>query len=269
MADLSADRSTRDRHDGRDADAEHQVAPEATASELRPIAEETAPDQGGAADADARAVRVRTAPASTLGDEAPLRLSPVPDALRMTNPTIGVGPLGGAVLGGDPVEVEPTSTRVLAQRRLLLDGKPISLGLEPKGHGRHVLLESESRTGVVLEPGHTENGGVRRREVLVDGFRFEVDVESERIAALRERASRGRAASAHSGPLEIRAIIPGRVVSVSIAPGDEVTAGQQLLAVEAMKMQNELRAPRDGAVERVAVSPGMTIEVGDLLVVIS
>ena len=107
------------------------------------------------------------------------------------------------------------------------------------------------------------------REILVDGFRFEVEVESERIAALRERASRGRAASAHGGPLEVRAIIPGKVVSVSVAPGDAVTAGQQLLVVEAMKMQNELRAPRDGTIDRVAAAPGVNIEVGDLLVVIS
>jgi len=48
-----------------------------------------------------------------------------------------------------------------------------------------------------------------------------------------------------------------------------VTAGQQLLVVEAMKMQNELRAPRDGTIERVAVGAGATIEVGDLLLVIS
>jgi biotin carboxyl carrier protein len=47
-----------------------------------------------------------------------------------------------------------------------------------------------------------------------------------------------------------------------------VVAGQQLLAVEAMKMQNELRAPRDGTIDRVAVAPGRTIEVGDLLLVI-
>ena len=63
--------------------------------------------------------------------------------------------------------------------------------------------------------------------------------------------------------------MPGVVVSVSVAPGDQVVAGQQLLAVEAMKMQNELRAPRDGTIERVAVAPGRTIEVGDLLLVIT
>ena len=48
-----------------------------------------------------------------------------------------------------------------------------------------------------------------------------------------------------------------------------MAAGQQLLVVEAMKMQNELRAPRDGTIDRVGVSVGVTIEIGDLLVVIS
>ena len=78
----------------------------------------------------------------------------------------------------------------------------------------------------------------------------------------------GRAATIHDGPIEVRAIIPGRVVSVAVAAGDAVAAGQRLLAVEAMKMENELRAPRDGTVERVAVAAGQTVELGDLLVVL-
>jgi biotin carboxyl carrier protein len=57
-------------------------------------------------------------------------------------------------------------------------------------------------------------------------------------------------------------------VAISVAAGDAVEAGQQILVVEAMKMQNELRAPREGAVERIGVAVGDTIEVGDLLVVI-
>ena len=72
---------------------------------------------------------------------------------------------------------------------------------------------------MILEAASVVAGGVRRREVLVDGFRFEVEVESERIAALRERASRGRAASAHAGPLQVKAIIPGKVVAVSVDGG--------------------------------------------------
>ena len=59
------------------------------------------------------------------------------------------------------------------------------------------------------------------------------------------------------------------MVSVSVNPGDEVVTGQQMLVVEAMKMQNELRAPRDGTIERVAVGPGKTIELGELLLVLA
>jgi len=68
--------------------------------------------------------------------------------------------------------------------------------------------------------------------------------------------------------VEVRAIIPGVVLAVSVAPGDRVAAGQQLLVVEAMKMQNELRSPKDGVVQRVTTGLRQTIEVGDLLVVI-
>jgi biotin carboxyl carrier protein len=107
------------------------------------------------------------------------------------------------------------------------------------------------------------------REVVVDGWRIEVELEPERRAVLRERARRGAGAASKGGPVEVRAIIPGRVVAVSVAAGDDVEAGQQILVVEAMKMQNELRAPREGTVERVGVAVGATIEVGDLLVVIS
>ena len=58
---------------------------------------------------------------------------------------------------------------------------------------------------------------------------------------------------------------PGtRRVGRAVTPGDAVAAGQRLLAVEAMKMQNELRAPRDGIVERVAVAAGQTVELGDV-----
>ena len=100
------------------------------------------------------------------------------------------------------------------------------------------------------------------------GWRIEVEVEPERRAVLRERARRSAGAASQGGPVEVRAIIPGRVVAVSVRPGDDVEAGQQILVVEAMKMQNELARPREGSVERVGVAVGDTIEVGDLLVVI-
>ncbi len=55
---------------------------------------------------------------------------------------------------------------------------------------------------------------------------------------------------------------------MAVEAGDTVVAGQRLLAVEAMKMENELRSPRAGTVERVAAAVGQTVELGDPLVVI-
>jgi len=105
-------------------------------------------------------------------------------------------------------------------------------------------------------------------EVVIAGWRFELEVQDARLADLRTRATADRTSAAHHGPTAVRAIIPGRVVSVAVTLGDTVAAGQRLLAVEAMKMENELRAPRDGVVERVAVAVGQTVELGDSLVVI-
>ena len=104
--------------------------------------------------------------------------------------------------------------------------------------------------------------------MVVDGWRIEVEMEPERRAVLRERARRGAGrrleGRARRGPGDHPRSRRGRLRG----PGDDVEAGQQILVVEAMKMQNELRAPREGTVERVGVAVGDTIEVGDLLVVI-
>jgi biotin carboxyl carrier protein len=139
------------------------------------------------------------------------------------------------------------------------DGVVVSPATDmPTGH--------DIRIGAIGAPDYA---GRRRVEVIVDGWRFEFVVEDEERAALLDRASRDRADRAGGGgTLEIRAIIPGKVASVAVTPGDRVETGQALLAVEAMKMQNELRAPRAGTVTRVAASAGSTVELGDLLVVI-
>ena len=110
--------------------------------------------------------------------------------------------------------------------------------------------------------------GIQRLEVVIDGWRFEVDVEPEARAALRDRATRAGGDKVRGGPLELRAIIPGRVLSVDVADGDSVEAGQRVLVIEAMKMQNELRSPRAGTITGVAVGAGQTVELGDVLLVV-
>jgi len=88
-----------------------------------------------------------------------------------------------------------------------------------------------------------------------------------RIQVLDPRRRRGPgAAGAHSGPQEILAPMPGRIVKVLAAEGQEVEAGSGLVVIEAMKMQNELRAPRAGRVERIYVRDGDGVETGAKLV---
>jgi biotin carboxyl carrier protein len=152
-----------------------------------------------------------------------------------------------------------------------VDGNPEDLRLVALGHARLRLATPDAAHAAqvtALRPGTLDVAGVRRIEVVVDGWRFEVGIEPEARARLRERATSARGAAAHGGPLELRAIIPGRVVSVDVAIGDSVEAGGRLLVVEAMKMQNELRSPRGGTVARVAVGPGQTVERGDVLLVL-
>jgi biotin carboxyl carrier protein len=230
------------------------------------MAELIGPAPRPATASDPRAVRVRVADESHADDDPTIRVSPGTPPLHMTNPTVGTGPLGGVAIA--PVEAAD-QLPVSAQRQFLVDGAPTDASLLGQGAARYLLVEATGSRRVVMGEPTVARGGLRRREVIVDGFRFLVELESERVAALRERASQGRASSAHAGPLQVKAIIPGKVVAVSVSAGDAVTAGQHLLVVEAMKMQNELRAPRDGTIERVGVAVGNNIEIGDLLVVIS
>lgn len=85
------------------------------------------------------------------------------------------------------------------------------------------------------------------------------------VYRIEEGHDGGRAAHrAPSGALE--APMPGRVIAVRVAPGQAVTKGQELLVIEAMKMENALRAPRDGAVKAVAARLGDMVSPGVVLV---
>jgi biotin carboxyl carrier protein len=91
-----------------------------------------------------------------------------------------------------------------------------------------------------------------------------------RVSVNGRRTGRGAADSggtAH-GEQKVLAPMPGRVVRVLVAAGDEVERRQPLVVVEAMKMENELRSPKAGRVKDVAVTPGTSVEAGRVLVVI-
>jgi biotin carboxyl carrier protein len=106
------------------------------------------------------------------------------------------------------------------------------------------------------------DGEGSERYVTLSGRRVAASVLSWRERMLAE-ASAG--AAGVGGPVEVKATLPGLVVAVAVAAGDEVAEGDPLLTIEAMKMQNEVRAPRAGRIAAVAVEPGRAVATGALL----
>lgn len=105
--------------------------------------------------------------------------------------------------------------------------------------------------------------GRGRYSLWVDGYRFEVEALDERTRAIRDLSA---ANAAPSGPAPVLAPMPGLIVRVNVNVGDVVEAGQGVVVMEAMKMENELRATSAGKVKSVEVAPGTAVEKGTMLV---
>ena len=99
-------------------------------------------------------------------------------------------------------------------------------------------------------------------EITVNGHRFRYDVEDPR--AWKHAGSR---AGGH-GRAAITAPMPGKVVRILVAVGDEVKEGQGIVVVEAMKMQNEMKSPRDGRVSAIEVQENGSVTAGAVLATI-
>ena len=105
--------------------------------------------------------------------------------------------------------------------------------------------------------------GRGRYFLWVDGYRFDAEALDERRRALRDLSA---ATAGPAGPAPIVAPMPGLIVRVNVSPGDTVEAGQGVVVMEAMKMENELRATASGKVRSVEVTVGTAVEKGALLV---
>jgi len=116
-----------------------------------------------------------------------------------------------------------------------------------------VLLDGRAYDARVEE----DPGGIL--VVVIDGFHFEIAVRDPR------RYTQKAGGSAGEGIQSVTAPMPGRVVRVLVSPGETVEAGRGLVVVEAMKMQNELKAPRAGKVLTVPAKEGATVLAGEIL----
>jgi biotin carboxyl carrier protein len=98
--------------------------------------------------------------------------------------------------------------------------------------------------------------------LLIDGVRTPFTLADP-------RSLRATSGSAHAaGPRPLRSPMPGRIVRVLVAEGDPVEAGQACVVMEAMKMQNELKAPKGGRVQRLSATVGETVPANHTLLVV-
>jgi biotin carboxyl carrier protein len=123
--------------------------------------------------------------------------------------------------------------------------------------GRYSLLLDGSSFDV------TVHRSLTLYSVTVNGVPFEVTLRDPRQT--RDRTGAGENSA---GPASVTAPMPGKLVTLLVAEGDSVEEGQGVAVVEAMKMQNELKAPKSGTVEKLCVVEGQAVNAGECLLTI-
>ena len=157
-------------------------------------------------------------------------------------------------VNGQRVTVELDGTQVT------VDGRTVEASLtHVPGTPVRLVRVGQQVHRVVARRG-SERG---RWQLDVDGSRVEAEALDERMRAIKDLTA---ASAAASGPAPLVAPMPGLVVRVAVQPGDTVSAGQGLVVIEAMKMENELRATAAGVVTGVRVQAGQAVEKGAVLV---
>ena len=153
-----------------------------------------------------------------------------------------------------------------------VDGEAFALDVAPAERDVLSILHEGRSYQARCESSQTNPGGglpgspsslAGDTHILIAGRRFRAEVRDPR--SLRSRRA---ALGAAVGPVGIHAPMPGKVIRLLIAEGDEVEAGQGLIVVEAMKMQNEIKSSKQGKVSKIAVQEGSAVNAGDLLAMI-
>jgi biotin carboxyl carrier protein len=172
--------------------------------------------------------------------------------------------------------------------RIEVDGEEYSLDLQRNGTDSKYRLAAQ-QTGADRQSIRNSSGTASVIEVMPgvfsvllshrsftvyvvpNGENLEVWTGGERhvvsIADARDRASKKKKVSA-AGPIELRALMPGKVIKLLVRIGTAVEVGQGLIVVEAMKMQNEMKSPKKGIVSRIHAVEGATVVAGEALIVV-
>ncbi len=158
------------------------------------------------------------------------------------------------------------------KREVLINGKKRIVELVRAGDRWACRMDGEPLDADVAEisPGvYSILLGGRSFEARVErrGPVLEIELDARRMTAevLDPRRRRGHGDLEREGRQEVQAPMPGKVVRLLVAQGDSVEAGQGILVLEAMKMQNEVRSPKSGKVESLRVRQGQPVNAGDIL----
>ncbi|KAA9338687.1 biotin/lipoyl-binding protein [Hymenobacter busanensis] len=144
--------------------------------------------------------------------------------------------------------------------QITVNGQPFSWDLVELGNGRyHLLWQNRSYPVEVV----SVDGAAKTVQLKLDGHRFELQAK-DRFDLLLDKLGMSQAASNKIN--EVKAPMPGLIVDIRVAPGQTVQKGDPLLVLEAMKMENILKAPGDGTVSAVKVNLRDNVNKGQILV---
>ena len=121
---------------------------------------------------------------------------------------------------------------------------------------------------------------MKKYKITVNGTPYEIEIEEIDAAQIKQSSNKpsvkkeisaepAQAANTHGNGKEITSPMPGTILSVNVTEGQTVKAGDILMILEAMKMENEILAPADGKISKVSVEKGATVEPGTVLCVIA
>jgi biotin carboxyl carrier protein len=150
------------------------------------------------------------------------------------------------------IDDQQFTVEIIDEKHVSVDGKVYEIDFESVA-GQPVyslIVDGRSHESYIYQ-------GDDNWQVLMRGRLYPVNVEDEREKRLRAAAGAG---IVETGEFHLRAPMPGLVVALPVAEGQVVKKGEVILILESMKMQNELKSPRDGTIGRIRVRPGESVE---------
>lgn len=154
------------------------------------------------------------------------------------------------ILNGETYEVD-----IQTDGTVLLNGQEYDVDFMELEPSLYSLIQNTQSLELAIE----ETNGIH--QILLEGRLYEAQVLDQRALLMAQRKG---GLIMDSG--EVHSPMPGLIVDVLVQVGDEVAQGDTVVILESMKMQNELKAPRDGTVQTVNCAQGDTVEKGNLLV---